>query len=173
MTIPVTNNFLQDQVEYQVQATRGAVARDTETLAFDFDSAVVDGTTFTYGEFLDLGANGGATKIDNTVSTQATLLGVVPYLNAGVIDSLGYKKGVYDNIMTLRQGTIYLKCADGETILINGDAFLMADPLNADYGLLFATTSAGCIDVSKVVRTVKSTDVNGLILADVRFGEGL
>lgn len=171
--IDPTNGFLQDQVEYQAQATRGAVAQDLRTLAFDFDSTVTSVEKFTYGEIFRMGPNEGAAKLD-ALTTPADILGVVPMYNAGVIDFAGYSKPMYSNIAGMREGVMYLKTAPGENILLNGDVFLMVDPESGDeelLGLLFATQQAGTIDVSQLFKPVKNTlQVEELVLCEIRIG---
>lgn len=170
MTIAANNKILQSSVDYIALTQAGAVSQDRNSKSYDIDSAMPNPTTFTYGEFVKLGNNKGAAKIESASTTVGTILGVVKYEDSGVIDAAGYETegGLYTNIPVLKQGVILVNSTG--TINLGDTLYLYIDASDtANYGKIKAGSGSGAIDISTIAKPYAKSSSANLTLIDVNI----
>jgi hypothetical protein len=158
-----TNRILQGSVDYVLQEQSGAVAQERLVMSFDIDADTT--TAIKYGEFVEMGTNKGASKLDASTAV-AGLLGVVPYTSSGIINDQGYNDGFYSNVPVLKKGVIYVSASG--TIDLDSTLYLQVDPTKLDYGLVRNGATTGAINISTVAKAVKK-QANGLVLIDLNI----
>lgn len=163
MTITANNSVLQSSVAFIAQEQKGVVAQERLTVSYDIDGT--DQTTaLKYGDFVGFGQTGGVKYAASTVAA-SSLVGIVPYLNSGIIDQQGYDDAFYTNVPVLKQGLVWVACSgaiDIDTVLsYQGNGGLVVP----------AATTTGHVSLSGLAKVVKkpAATTTSLCLIDLNI----
>jgi hypothetical protein len=161
MGITANNALLQTSVDYIVQEQAGVVAQERLTLNYDIDSGQT--TALKYGDWVVVGAGSKGAKLAASTNDVEDILGIIPYLNSGIIDQQGYDDAFYTNVPVLKQGLVYAKCSGN--IDIDSSVHLLAT------GIVTGASATGSIDISTIAKIVKkpAATTTGLVLLDINI----
>lgn len=161
MSITYNNSLLQTSVDFIVQEQAGVVAQERLTLSYDVDSEQT--TALKYGDWVGIGAGSKGAKLAASTMTASSILGVIPYLNSGIIDQQGYDDAFYKSVPVLKQGLVYAKCSGD--IDIDSPVHLLAT------GVVTGASATGSINISSIAKIVKkpAATTTGLVLLDINI----
>jgi len=161
MGITANNSLLQTSVEFIAQEQAGVVAQERLTLSYDIDSNQT--TALKYGDWVGVGGGNKGAALAASTMTVGNILGIIPYLNSGIIDQQGYDDDFYTNVPVLKQGLVYAKCSGN--INIDSAVHLLAT------GVVTGASAAGSIDISTIAKIVKkpAATTTGLVLLDINI----
>lgn len=161
------NTTLQTGVDYSYVARAGAVNPvvpsniDTKT----FGANAASGQVFPYGGFVAKDVNGGFKLPISGTTTAALLAGILAYLNNGVMEDTGLKKGgLYVEAPILTLGRIYVPVTTGATLNV-GDTVSLNLAAGADFNTvrpLPGSPASSDVDISSIAK-VATASSGGLV----------
>lgn len=161
------NNALQVGVDYPEIARAGAVnaAVPHNIDSKPFGTNFTAGTVIGYGRFVAKDTNAGFKLPISGVTTAALIAGVVAYLNTGIIDDVGMKKGgLYNLVPVLTFGRIFVPVTTGASLQV-GDVVSLNLAATAEFNTvrpLPGSPAASDIDISSIA-TVAAPSAGGFV----------
>lgn len=161
------NTTLQTGVDYSDVARAGAfnpvAPHNIDSKPFGANAAA--GQIFPYGKFVAKDVNNGIKLPINGTTTAALLAGVLAYLNNGVMEEAGLKKGgLYVLAPVLTFGRIFVPVFTGATLLV-GDVVSLNLATGADFNTvrpLPGSPASSDVDISSIA-TVASPSAGGFV----------
>jgi hypothetical protein len=171
MGIPFNARLLQTDGNPVIsQNQKGAVALANLIQSFDGDTALSDEQVLGYGQWLSLGPNKGAIPIAATTPAASSLIGVLPYINSGVIDVQGYQQrdGFYTNVPVMKDGIVWVESYG--TVDLDSTLYLYTDPDDTDtYNRVRNGSDGTSIDISSIAKVVEVNNSDNLVCIHVRI----
>lgn len=161
------NTTLQNGVDYSSPSREGSVnpTAPKQIDSIPFGSNVAANTVLKYGAFVVRDTDGGAKLPVSGTSTVANIAGVIAYLNNGVMQDGGLKKGgVYAKVPVLVFGRIVAPVTASAS-LVPGDVVSLNLAAGANFNTvrpLPGSPASSDLDISSIAKVARAS-ANGMV----------